>query len=57
MRVYITYSIGRRMNGREYDIMPEMNSVMAKESRVCSTDSDIEMKFVIKIIKPHMKVE
>ena len=49
-RVYISYSIGRRMNWREYENMPEMNSVMDKEGRVVSTTLDIEIKFVIKRI-------
>ena len=55
-RVYITYSIGRRMNGREYENKPEMNSVIAKEGHVFSTTLDIEIKFVIKRIQPQMKV-
>ena len=29
LRVYIGFSIGRRMNGREYENMHEKNSVMA----------------------------
>ena len=53
LRVYITNSIDRRMNGREYENIPEMNSVMAKKGRVFSTTLDIE----IKVIKPPMKVE
>ena len=34
---FITYSIGRRMHGREYVNMPEINSVLAKGGRIFST--------------------
>ena len=54
-RVYITYSIGRRMNGIEHDNMPEINSVMAKKGRVFSTTLDIEIE--LQRIKPQMKVK
>ena len=53
LRVYITYSIGRRMNGREYENMPEINSIMAKEGRAFSTTLDLDTQR----IKPQMKVE
>ena len=33
--------MGRRMNRREYENMPEINSVMVKEDRVFSTTLDI----------------
>ena len=37
LRMYIIYSIGRRMNGKEYENTLEINCVMAKEGRVFST--------------------
>ena len=55
--MYTTNSIGRRMDGRECENMPEMNSGMAKEGRVLSTTLDIDIKLAIKRIMPQMKEE
>ena len=43
---------GIRTHEREYENMPEMNSVLAKEGRVFLTTLEIGIKMSIKRIKP-----